>query len=303
MVFLINVRIDNGLFPEVIFKINKITDEIFLFITNNYQNRLYSNIFKQVLKDYLTDNWFKLVFNYNSNISFYLVDSYDIESKYQWGQQLILIINSQLKKFQFFPNINILELQYLVMAFNKSFISNSNWKVSLYIFSVDDSYIRKQIELFINATYEQVIIKLFQNNPDNIFKFYLLNQNFNILIVNIYENVWNFQLENSINEAIKLLMLKKIQQSISVFNFYNHEKFYNIKTLLWKFQNAFIKKYNLNLELLDIDHYVLVNEYVSNNILLISQLVSLPNHDFPIILIYTRYPLMLNKKYPIHFIK
>ncbi|WP_308149610.1 hypothetical protein [Spiroplasma sp. AdecLV25b] len=121
----------------------------------------------------------------------------------------------------------------------------------MYIFSVDDSYIRKQIELFINATYEQVIIKLFQNNPDNIFKFHLLNQNFNILIknkssyeeynlinykniliVNIYENIWNFQLENNINEAIKLLMLKKIQQSISVFNFYNHEKFYNIKTLL-----------------------------------------------------------------------
>ncbi|WP_308149609.1 HTH domain-containing protein [Spiroplasma sp. AdecLV25b] len=123
LVFLINVRTDNGLFPEVMLKINKITDEIFLFITNNYQIRLYSNIFKQVLKDYLTDNWFKLVFNYNSNISFYLVDSCDIESKYQWGQQLILIINSQLKKLQFFPNINILELQYLAMAFNKSFIS------------------------------------------------------------------------------------------------------------------------------------------------------------------------------------
>lgn len=292
-----------------------------MFITNNYQICLYSKIFKQVLKDYLTDNWFKLVFNYNSNFNFSLVESYDIKSKYHWGQQLILIINSQLKKFQFFPNINILDLQYLAMAFNKSFISNSNWKVSLYIFSVDDSYIKKQIESFINATYEQIIIKSFQNNPDNIFKFHLLNQNLNILIknkksyeeynlvnykniliVNIYENIWNLQLENNINETIKLLMLKKIQQSISVFNFYNHEKFYNIKTLLWRFQNAFIKKYNLTLELLDIDHCILVNEYVNNNILLISQLVSFPDYNFPIILIYTRYPLLLNKKYPIHFI-
>lgn len=97
-------------------------------------------------------------------------------------------------------------------------------------------------------------------------------------------------------------MLKKIQQLISVFNFYNHEKFYNIKTLLWRFQNAFIKKYNLTLELLDIDHCILVNEYVNNNILLISKLVSLPNYNFPIILIYTRYSLLLNKKYPIHFV-
>lgn len=121
LAFLINIRVDNGLFPEVILKINKITDEIFLFITNNYQICLYSKIFKQVLKDYLTDNWFKLVFNYNSNFNFSLVESYDIKSKYHWGQQLILIINSQLKKFQFFPNINILDLQYLAMAFNKSF--------------------------------------------------------------------------------------------------------------------------------------------------------------------------------------
>lgn len=57
-------------------------------------------------------------------------------------------------------------------------------------------------------------------------------------------------------------MLKRIQYSILVFNFYIQEKFYSIKSILWAFQKKFIKKYNLNLEFLDIDECSIIKSHI-----------------------------------------
>ncbi|WP_342266431.1 hypothetical protein [Spiroplasma endosymbiont of Villa modesta] len=94
---LLNIKVDSQLFPNITSEISNITQKIFSFITYEYQVSLYSNTFKSNLNSFLSDNWFKLQFNYYSDISFALDDTFKIESDYQWGQQLLFIINSQLK--------------------------------------------------------------------------------------------------------------------------------------------------------------------------------------------------------------
>lgn len=262
---LLNIKINNKLFPEIITEIKKITYNIFSFMTSKYQISLVSNISQKVLITFLINNWFKLLFNYYDNLSFGVDDTFEIESKYQWGKQLFLIIDSQLKKHKV-VNINFLENKALVIAFNNNFIVNKNWKVILYIFSINNSHLKNQITCFINATFPAILIKNIKSNLNNTFKLHLINQNFSILIkktntykednlgkyknialININERCWNYQLERNINEKIKWLMLRQIQQAIIVFNFYTQEKFYNIKMLLWSFQNNLIKKYRLYL--------------------------------------------------------
>ncbi len=282
---------------------------------------LYSNTFKSNLNSFLSDNWFKLQFNYYSDISFALDDTFKIESDYQWGQQLLFIINSQLKN-NYFPNLNLLQNKFLMITFHKSFIANENWNIPLYIFLIDDSYANKiQITSFIKVNFPNILIISLKNNLSNNFKLHLLNQkpciliekvniysNYNldkyknISVININDNSWNYELEKNINEKIKWVMLKRIQYSIVVFNFYIQEKFYSIKSILWAFQKTFIKKYNLNLEFLDIDECSIIKSHIYEKILLINQLVPIPNYEFPIILLYIKNPLIFQNKFKIHFI-
>lgn len=235
---LLNIKIDSQLFPDITSKINSITQEIFSFITCEYQIILYVNIFKNILNNFLIDNWFKLQFNCYSNISFDLDDAFKIESDYQWGQQLLFIINSQLKN-NYFPNLNLLQNKYLIITFHKSFIENKNWNVPLCTFSIDDSYAKTQINSFIKINFPNILIISLKNNLNNILKFHLLNKKpcilikkvndyndyhlnkyKNISVININENSWSYELETNINKKIKWVMLKRIQHSIVVFNFY-----------------------------------------------------------------------------------
>lgn len=82
---LLNIKVDNQLFPNITSEVDNITQKIFSFITCEYQVPLYSNVFKNILNSFLSDNWFKLQFNYYSDISFDLDDLFKIESDYQWG--------------------------------------------------------------------------------------------------------------------------------------------------------------------------------------------------------------------------
>lgn len=318
-VCLLNIKVTSQLFPNIALEINTITQKIFSFIVCKYQLIL-SNVFNEILNSFLIDNWFKLQFNYYNNINFDLDDTFKIESDYQWGQQLLFIINSQLKN-NYFPNLNLLQNKYLMITFHKSFIENENWNVPLYIFSIDDSYAKIEINWFIKVNFPNILIISLENNLHNNFKLHLLNKkpcilikkvngcnNYNlnkyknISIININENSWNYGLEKNINEKIKWVMLKRIQHSIIVFNFYLQEKFYNIKSFLWAFQKIFIKKYNLNLEFLNIDECSIIESYIYEKILLINQLISVPNYDFPIILLYTKNPLIFHNKFKIHFV-
>ncbi len=278
---LLNIKVDSQLFPNITSEISNITQKIFSFITYEYQVSLYSNTFKSNLNSFLSDNWFKLQFNYYSDIGFALDDTFKIESDYQWGQQLLFIINSQLKN-NYFPNLNLLQNKFLIITFHKSFIANENWNIPLYIFLIDDSYANKiQITSFIKVNFPNILIISLKNNLSNNFKLHLLNQkpciliekvniysNYNldkyknISVININENSWNYELEKNINEKIKRVMLKRIQYSIVVFNFYIQEKFYSIKSILWAFQKTFIKKYNLNLEFLDIDECSIIKNHI-----------------------------------------
>ncbi len=319
-VCLLNIKVDIQLFPNITSEIDNITQKIFSFITCQYQVPLYWNVFKSILNSFLSDNWFKLQFNYYRDISFDLEDLFKIESDYQWGQQLLFIINSQLKN-DYFPNLNLLRNKFLMTTFHKSFIENENWNIPLCIFLIDDSYAKVQINSFIKVNFSNILIISQKNNLNNSFKLHLLNQKPCILIekVNIYnnyhldkyknitviiinENSWNYRLEKNINEKIKWVMLKRIQHLITVFNFYLQEKFYSIKSILWAFQKIFMKKYNLNLEFLDIDECSIIKNYIYEKILLINQLIPVPNYNFPIILLYTKIPLIFHNKFKINFI-
>lgn len=319
-VCLLNIKVDNQLFPNITSEIDNVTQKIFSFITWEYQVPLYSNLFKNILNSFLSDNWFKLQFNYYSHISFELDDPFKIESDYQWGQQLLFIINSQLKN-NYFPNLNLLKNKFLMTTFHKSFITNENWNIPLCAFLIDDSYVKVQINSFIKVNFSNILIISQKNNLNNSFKLHLLNKkpyiliekvnihnNYNldkyknISVININENSWNYRLEKNINEKIKSVMLKRIQYSITVFNFYLREKFYSIKSILWAFQKIFIKKYNLNLEFLDIDECSIIKNYIDEKILLINQLIPVPNYDFPIILLYIKNSLIFHNKFKINFI-
>ncbi|WP_281749191.1 hypothetical protein [Spiroplasma ixodetis] len=280
----------------------------FIHISNEYPFVRMSNLFLICVwqKKYLSSEWLINISNTN---------------KYNLKKDIIYLNN-----FFFEQNLRL----KLKFEHNKGFqLDGYEWHLRFITAIIIKLISKDKKNLLTNDKVLTYIYKKIEIIMINIgYKKYYDDQLIWFLTIHVRKIKLNFflekdeQIEFNLNLSIKrevehfrLIIAKEFAIEFDKFetNYFNFICLLNIKVDSQLFPNitseisnitqkTFIKKYNLNLEFLDIDECSIIKNHIYEKILLINQLLPIPNYEFPIILLYIKNPLIFQNKFKIHFI-
>lgn len=288
----------------------------------DYQLNVAKKKFKSLLHSFLTENYLKVLFNFQTSFNFDSKEQipFVFAEEQLYGWTILRIINFAFQQYELNSKFHLLATSYWLLNFEKTYLrkNQKNWIIPLY-YQENQSANPKlnRVLLFLKHNYPNIILQPLRID-NNVAQWHWLNQQKAIFLDDTpnldlaqFKNLTpikyhhlniNQQLESRIDQTVAMMMLDQVRTAILVYDCFFKQKFVSLQNLLHTLTNSLMRKFKLNGLDLDLTDAYINQHFMANKILLVHKLTPLNNIELPIILIYLKSPLFFHKRNPIHFI-
>lgn len=302
--------------------LTKIEHFIIRLVFHSYQLNVAAKKFKSLLHVFLTENYLKVLFNFQTSFS---LDSEEqipilLDEEQLYGWTILRIINFAFQEHELNSNFHLLAANYWLLNFEKTYLrkNQKNWIIPLYYQETHSANPKlNRVLLFLKHNYPNIILQPLRIN-NNVAQWHWLNQQKAIFLddtpnldlaqfknlspIKYHHLNINQQLESRIDQTIAMMMLDQLRTAILVYDCFLKQKFISLQNLLHTLTSPLVRKFKLNGFDLDLTDAYINRQFMANKILLIHKLIPINNIELPIILIYLKSPLFFHKRNPINFI-